>query len=98
MWRSAGIRRRTLTCSGGSGTRTRRGERAPAPLQRPAAWRAWVRPLRRQDWVVYAKPPFGGPEQVLKYLARYTHRVAISNDRLLGLDDGKVQFRWKDYR
>jgi hypothetical protein len=47
---------------------------------------------------VYAKPPFGGPEQVLKYVARYTHRVAISNDRLLGLDDGKVQFRWKNYR
>jgi hypothetical protein len=50
------------------------------------------------NWKVYAKPPFGGPEQVLKYVARYTHRVAISNDRLLGLDDGKVQFRWKDYR
>jgi hypothetical protein len=49
------------------------------------------------DWVVYAKPPFGGPEQVLKYLARYTHRVAISNARLLGFDDGMVRFRYKDY-
>ena len=49
------------------------------------------------EWVVYAKPPFGGPTQVLKYLARYTHRVAISNHRLLALDNGKVTFRWKDY-
>lgn len=49
------------------------------------------------EWVVYAKPPFGGPEQVLKYLARYTHRVAISNDRLLKLEDGQVTFRWKNY-
>jgi hypothetical protein len=51
----------------------------------------------RTDWVVYAKPPFGGPEQVLKYLARYTHRVAISNARLLGFEDGIVRFRYKDY-
>ncbi len=51
----------------------------------------------RKDWVVYAKPPFGGPEQVLKYLARYTHRVAISNARLLGFEDGMVRFRYKDY-
>jgi hypothetical protein len=49
------------------------------------------------DWVVYAKRPFGGPEQVLKYLARYTHRVAISNRRLLSLTDGRVTFEWKDY-
>jgi hypothetical protein len=49
------------------------------------------------DWVVYAKPPFGGPEQVLKYLARYTHRVAISDARLLGFEDGMVRFRYKDY-
>lgn len=53
--------------------------------------------LCRKDWVVYAKPPFGGPEQVLKYLARYTHRVAISNSRLVELRDGKVVFRYKDY-
>jgi hypothetical protein len=49
------------------------------------------------EWVVYAKPPFGGPGQVLKYLARYTHRVAISNDRLMKLEDGQVTFRWKNY-
>jgi hypothetical protein len=53
--------------------------------------------IRRKEAVVHAKPPFGGPEQVLKYLARYTHRVAISNRRLLAIDDGKVTFRWKDY-
>jgi hypothetical protein len=61
------------------------------------AWKAWLRPLRSKDWVVYAKPPFGGPQQVLKYLARYTHRVALSNQRLLSLDGGRVTFRWKDY-
>ena len=60
-------------------------------------FRAFLRPLFRQDWVVYAKRPFGGPEQVLHYLARYTHRVAISNHRLLSIADGKVCFRWKDY-
>ena len=57
----------------------------------------FLRRLFRQDWVVYAKPPFGGPEHVLHYLARYTHRVAISNHRLISLADGKVTFRWKDY-
>jgi hypothetical protein len=57
----------------------------------------FLRQLFRQDWVVYAKPPFGGPEYVLQYLARYTHRVAISNHRLISLADGKVTFRWKDY-
>jgi hypothetical protein len=57
-----------------------------------------LRPVRKSKWVVYAKPPFAGPEQVLAYVARYTHRVAISNDRLIGIDDGKVRFRWKDYR
>jgi hypothetical protein len=51
----------------------------------------------KHEWVVYAKRPFGGPEVVLKYLARYTHRVAISNSRLLRLEDGQVTFRWKDY-
>jgi hypothetical protein len=54
-------------------------------------------PLYAKDWVVYAKPPFGGPEQVLKYLARYTHRVAISNHRLVKLEDGQVTFRYRDY-
>ncbi len=51
--------------------------------------------LFRQDWVVYAKPPFGGPLHVFHYLARYTHRVAISNHRLVGFTDGKVTFRWR---
>jgi hypothetical protein len=54
--------------------------------------------MENRDWVVYAKPPFGGPEQVLRYLGRYTHRVAISNQRLLALEDGQVSFQWKDYR
>ena len=66
-------------------------------LAEPDAFAAWLRPLYAKDWVVYAKPPFGGPEQVLKYLARYTHRVAISNRRLVQLDDGQVTFRYKDY-
>jgi predicted Zn-ribbon and HTH transcriptional regulator len=61
------------------------------------AFAAFLRTLFRQDWVVYAKPPFGGPEHVLHYLARYTHRVAISNHRLLSVDENKVSFRWKDY-
>ena len=52
----------------------------------------------KSEWVVYAKPPFSGPDDVLKYAARYTHRVAICNDRVLDIDDEKVQFRWKDYR
>ena len=67
------------------------------PLATEKAFRAFLRPLFRQDWVVYAKRPFGGPEHVLHYLARYTHRVAISNHRLLSIADGKVTFRWKDY-
>jgi putative transposase len=57
----------------------------------------WVARVRETEWVVYAKPPFGGPRQVLKYLARYTHRVAISNQRLISLEDGRVTFRWKNY-
>ena len=59
---------------------------------------AWLAPLRKIEWVVYAKPPFGGPEAVLAYLSRYTHRVAISNHRLVSADAGTVAFRWKDYR
>jgi hypothetical protein len=58
----------------------------------------YLRPLCQTEWVVYAKRPFAGAEQVLDYLARYTHRVAISNNRLLNIKDGKVTFRWKDYR
>src|SRR5207245_786860 len=67
-----------------------------AALADAAAFRAWLGPLYAQDWVVYAKAPFGGPAQVLKYLARYTHRVAISNARLVALDGGQVTFRYKD--
>jgi hypothetical protein len=67
-----------------------------APLAEPRAFASWLRLLFRQDWVVYSKPPFGGPEHVLRYLGAYTHRVAISNRRLLALADGKVSFRWRD--
>ena len=62
------------------------------------AFAAFLRPLFRKDWVVYAKPPFGSPAHVLHYLARYTHRVAISNHRLVAVTDDSVSFRWKDYR
>ena len=65
-------------------------------LVQPKIFAAWLRPLFRKDWVVYSKPPFGGPEYVLQYLGRYTHRVAISNHRLISLADGKVTFRWRD--
>jgi hypothetical protein len=57
----------------------------------------WLKRVAGTEWVVYAKPPFGGPRQVLKYLARYTHRVAISNQRLVSLESGRVTFRWKNY-
>jgi len=66
-------------------------------LADPKSFHRFLRQLFRHDWVVYAKRPFGGPEHVLQYLARYTHRVAISNHRLIGFKDGKVTFRWKDY-
>ena len=70
-----------------------------AYLSEPAAFRGLLHQCRSTEWVVYAKEPFAGPDQVLAYLARYTHRIAISNYRLLKLtDDGKVRFRWKDYR
>ena len=67
-------------------------------LRNPAAFAACLAPLGRKNWFVYAKPPFAGPEAVLAYLARYTHRVAISNSRLVGLDERGVTFRYKDYR
>jgi hypothetical protein len=67
------------------------------PLSNERTFAAFLRTLFREDWVVYAKPPFGGPEHVLQYLARYTHRVAISNHRIVGLSDTHVTFRWKDY-
>ena len=69
-----------------------------AALAEPAAFARYLVPLRRIAWVVYAKRPFGGAEQVLDYLGRYTHRVAIANSRLLACEDGRVCFRWKDYR
>lgn len=67
-------------------------------LREREAFRAYLDPRRNKEWVVYAKPPFAGPEQVLDYVGRYTHRVAISNNRLLDIEQGKVTFRWKDYR
>lgn len=67
-------------------------------LQAPGAFSRYLVPVRQAEWVVYAKPPFGGPRQVLEYLGRYTHRVAISNHRLIDFADGSVSFRWKDYR
>ena len=71
---------------------------AQADLSARDAFTAFLAPLRKLEWVVYSKRPFGGPEAVLAYLARYTHRVAISNSRLIALQDGAVAFRWKDYR
>jgi hypothetical protein len=67
------------------------------PLAKRTAFYAFLRPLFRKDWVVYAKWPFGGPDHVLHYLARYTHRVAISNHRLIAFENDQVSFRWKDY-
>lgn len=67
-------------------------------LADPQAFARLLTAAGRRDWVVYAKPPFGGPEQVLAYLSRYTHRVAIANSRLIGMEDGRVTFRWRDYR
>lgn len=71
---------------------------ALAPLRQPAAFQRYLAPWRRTEWVVYAKRPFAGPAAVLEYLGQYTHRVAISNHRLLALADDGVSFRWKDYR
>jgi len=67
-------------------------------LADPEAFIKWLAPFRKTEWVVYSKPPFGGPEAVLAYLSRYTHRVAISNQRLVSADANTVTFRWKDYR
>jgi len=69
-----------------------------APLADAAAFERFLKPLRSKQWVVYSKRPFAGPERVLAYLARYTHRIAISNHRLLSIDNGKVRFQWRDYR
>ena len=67
-------------------------------LRQPQSFARYLAPLRESKWVVYAKAPFGGPQHVLEYLGRYTHRVAISNRRLLSLENGRVSFEWKDYR
>ena len=69
-----------------------------APLTDRDAFDAHLAPVRKLEWVVYAKPPFGGPEAVLAYLSRYTHRVAIGNSRLVAFDGNTVSFKWKDYR
>jgi hypothetical protein len=69
-----------------------------AALADAQAFAAYLAPLRRTEWVVYAKRPFGGPQAVLAYLSRYTHRVAIANSRLIACDRTSVAFRWKDYR
>ncbi len=69
-----------------------------AALAESAAFKNWLAPLHKCEWVVYAKRPFAGPQAVLAYLSRYTHRVAISNSRLLAMDERGVTFRWKDYR
>jgi hypothetical protein len=69
-----------------------------AGLHDPRTFAKYLAPAAKAEWVVYAKPPFGGPQQVLENLGRYTHRVAIANSRLIDLVDGVVSFRWKDYR
>src|SRR5215470_12999213 len=69
-----------------------------AALAKPARFKAYVAALQKVEWVVYAKRPFGGPDAVLAYLSRYTHRVAIANSRLLAFDGERVTFKWKDYR
>jgi hypothetical protein len=79
-------RRRQLRCAGPA-----------AALAEPKQFHRFLRQRHRQDWVVYAKPAFGGPTKVLRYLGRYTHRIAISNHRLLAFDGERVTFRWKDY-
>jgi len=68
------------------------------PLKDQTAFLSFLDPLRKSEWVVYAKKPFGGPQTAIQYLGRYTHRVALSNDRILGVSPGRVTFQWKDYR
>ena len=79
-------RKKQLTCAG-----------SIQHLEKPQCFSTFLRTLFRQNWVVYAKPAFGGPEQVIRYLGRYTHRVAISNHRLISFDGSEVAFRWRDY-
>jgi hypothetical protein len=66
------------------------------PLAQPKTFSSWLRTLFRKDWIVYSKRPFGGPQLVLQYLGRYTHRVAVSNHRLVSFADSKITFRWRD--
>ena len=80
------LRKKLLTCAG-----------SIQHLAEPKCFGAFLRTLFRQDWIVYAKPAFGGPDQVIRYLGRYTHRVAISNHRLISFDGDHVTFRWRDY-
>jgi hypothetical protein len=94
----------SLTCIAGLGRAKRAYKRGQlrfggqcASFAEPQNWQSLLSTLRQADWVVYAKPPFGGPEQVLKYLSRYTHRVAISNRRLRFVGEGAVRFAYKDY-
>ena len=79
------FQRKQLHCSGNL-----------AFLAQPKIFTSWLRPLFRKDWIVYCKPPFGGPEYVLHYLGRYTHRVAISNHRLVSFENDQVTFNWRD--
>ena len=79
-------------------TRALKFYNALAALEDPGAFASYLAPIDTAEWVVYAKPPFGGPERVLEYLGRYTHRVALANSRLVEFTDGQVSFRWKDYR
>jgi hypothetical protein len=67
-------------------------------LRDAGEFRSYIAPLKQTEWCVYAKAPFAGPQQVLNYVGRYTHRVAISNDRLIDMENGQVRFHWKDYR
>lgn len=67
-------------------------------LRDSESFRQWLGPLAKTEWVVYAKPPFGGPEKVLDYLGRYTHRVTIANHRLVDIANGRVTFHWRNYR
>ena len=84
-----------ITLAGGA--RERRSINS-AGLADKRTFKRFIAPLRRIKWVVYCKAPFAGPKQVLRYLSRYTHRVAISNRRLVAADDDAIAFRWKDYR
>jgi hypothetical protein len=86
----------TLVAAHGAGRLQFFGDHAQ--LAERDAFTAYLAPLRKAEWVVYSKRPFGGPEAVLAYLSRYTHRVAIANSRLIALDDAAVTFQWKDYR